>query len=675
MCKARRWTGRGFLIDFFRSGRKLGHRENNMAKNLTHKILDAHLVEGQLVPGEEIAIKIDHTLLQDATGTMAMLEFESLGLDRIKADLSAQYVDHNLLQTDNKNADDHKYLQTACARYGIHFSRPGNGVSHQVHMERFGRPGLTMIGADSHTPGAAGVSMLAIGAGGLDVALAMAGHPYHFPCPKVLGVKLTGELPDWVSAKDVILEMLRRYDVKGCVGKVVEYYGPGVKTLSATDRETIGNMGTELGATTSIFPSDERTRKYLEAQGRGEAWRELFADEGAEYDEYDAIDLSKVEPLIACPSSPGNIKTVREVAGTKVDQAIVGSSVNSSFRDLMVTARILEGRHVHPDTSFHINPGSRQVLENIADQGGVMSLLLAGARIHQSGCLGCIGMGQAPGTGQVSLRTFPRNFPGRSGTKDDKVYLCSPETAAAAGLKGVITDPRDLGEEMAYPRVKDPEKYLVDESSIIHPTEDLRSTEVVRGPNIKPFPDLDALPDTLKAEVVLKVGDNISTDGIMPAGNKVLPLRSNIEAISEFVFYQIDPEFSKECREKGKVVVVGGENYGQGSSREHAAIAPRYLGVRAKIAKSFARIHKANLCNFGILPLVFKDPADYDKFEKGSKVEFPDVRKHLEAGDEEIPVRVDGKEVTTVLHVSERQRKHLLAGGTLNFVRKELEKK
>jgi aconitate hydratase len=645
-----------------------------MAKNLTRKILEDHLVEGQLVPGEEIAIRMDHTLLQDATGTMAMLEFEALGLGRVKADLSAQYVDHNLLQTDNKNADDHKYLQTACARYGIHFSRPGNGVSHQVHMERFGRPGLTMIGADSHTPGAAGVSMLAIGAGGLDVALAMAGHPYHFPCPKVLGVKLTGELPDWVSAKDVILEMLRRYDVKGCVGKIVEYYGPGVKTLSATDRETIGNMGTELGATTSIFPSDERTREYLEAQGRGEAWRELSADEGAEYDEYDEIDLSKVEPLIACPSSPGNIKTVREVAGTKVDQAIVGSSVNSSFRDLMVTARIVEGRHVHPDSSFHINPGSRQVLENIADQGGVMSLLLAGARIHQSGCLGCIGMGQAPGTGQVSLRTFPRNFPGRSGTKDDKVYLCSPETATAAALRGVITDPRDLGQEMAYPRVKDPEKYLIDESSIIHPSDELRSTEVVRGPNIKPFPDLEPLPDTLKAEVLLKVGDNISTDGIMPAGNKVLPLRSNIEAISEFVFYQIAPEFSKECREKENVVVVGGENYGQGSSREHAAIAPRYLGVRAKIAKSFARIHKANLCNFGILPLVFKNPADYDKFEKGAKVEFPEVRKHLEKGDEEIPVRVDGTEVKTLLHVSERQRKHLLAGGTLNYVRKELEK-
>lgn len=645
-----------------------------MAKNLTQKILEAHLVEGRLVPGEEIAIKIDHTLLQDATGTMAMLEFESLGLDRVKVDLAAQYVDHNLLQTDNKNADDHRFLQTACARYGIHFSRPGNGVSHQVHMERFGRPGLTMIGADSHTPGAAGVSMLAIGAGGLDVALAMAGHPYHFPCPKVLGVKLTGELPDWVSAKDVILEMLRRYDVKGCVGKIVEYYGPGVKTLSATDRETIGNMGTELGATTSIFPSDERTREYLEAQGRGDAWRELSADEGAKYDENDEIDLSKVEPLIACPTSPGNIKRVAEVAGIKVDQAIVGSSVNSSFRDLMVTAKIVEGRHAHPETSFHINPGSRQVLENIADRGGVMPLLLAGARIHQSGCLGCIGMGQAPGTGQVSLRTFPRNFPGRSGTKDDQVYLCSPETAAAAALKGVITDPRDLGREMAYPRIQDPEKYLVDESSIIFPAAELQKTEVVRGPNIKKLPDFEPLPEDLEAEVVIKVEDNISTDTIMPAGNKVLPLRSNIEAISEFVFYQVAPDFYKECKAKGNGVVIGGDNYGQGSSREHAALAPRHLGVRAKIVKSFARIHKANLCNFGILPLTFKNPEDYRLFDKGKKVVFPQIKKHLEAGDTEIPVQVDGRTVITLLEVSARQRQHLLAGGTLNFVRQKLGK-
>jgi aconitate hydratase len=641
-------------------------------KNLTHKILEAHLVEGELVPGREIGIRIDHTLLQDATGTLAMLEFEALGLHAVKVELAAQYVDHNLLQTDNKNADDHKFLQTAAARYGLYFSKPGNGVSHQVHMERFGVPGKTLLGADSHTPGAAGVSMLGIGAGGLDVALAMAGYPYHLPCPTVLGVKLTGKLPDWVSAKDVILEMLRRYDVKGCVGKIIEYYGPGVKTLSATDRETIGNMGTETGATTSLFPSDERTREYLFAQGRGDAWVLLSADEGAEYDEYAEIDLSKLEPLIARPSSPGNVVTVREVAGIKVDQAIVGSSVNSSFRDLMIAARMLEGRRVHPDTSFHVNPGSRQVLENVYQAGGLLAFLTSGARVHEPGCQGCIGMGQAPGTGEVSLRTFPRNFPGRSGTKDDKVYLCSPETATAAALKGVITDPRDLAQEMEYPRIEDPKQYLIDEKSIIFPSETLRKTGIIRGPNIKSLPELKPLPDTLEAEVVLKAGDNISTDTIMPAGNRVLPFRSNIEAISEFVYAPIDPDFAKECKARGAVVVIGGENYGQGSSREHAALAPRYLGVRAKIVKSFARIHKSNLCNFGIVPLTFKDRSDYDRLSKGTMVVFPDIRRRIERGDREIPVDVDGQTIITVLDVSERQRKHLLAGGTLNFVKQEL---
>ena len=644
-----------------------------MEKNLTRKILEAHLLEGRLVPGEELGIKIDHTLLQDATGTMAMLEFEALGIDRVKAELAAQYVDHNLLQTDNKNADDHRYLQTACARFGIHFSRPGNGISHQVHMERFGVPGKTMLGADSHTPGAAGVSMLAMGAGGLDVALAMAGSPYYLPCPRVLGVRLTGELPNWVSAKDVVLEMLRRYDVKGCVGKIVEYYGPGLNNLSATDRETIGNMGTELGATTTVFPSDERTREYLEAQGRGRVWVPLEADDDAAYDEHDEIDLSRLEPLIACPSSPGNVVPVREVAGIKVDQAIVGSSVNSSFRDLMVVARTVEGRAAHPDVSLHINPGSRQVMENVLNHGGLLALLQAGARIHQSGCLGCIGMGQAPGTGQVSLRTFPRNFPGRSGTKNDQVYLCSPETAAAAALKGVITDPRDLGKEMVYPRIKDPERYLISESAIVFPNDEGRKTEIIRGPNIKPFPSLEALPETLVGEVALKVEDNISTDTIMPAGNKVLPLRSNIEAISEFVYYQIDPNFSRAAKEKGSVVVVGGENYGQGSSREHAALAPRYLGVRAKITKSFARIHKANLCNFGILPLIFKDPKDYERVKRGARLVFRDVRARIERGDRDIPVEIDGYRFMTVLDVSERQRQSLLAGGTLNYVKGQLQ--
>jgi aconitate hydratase len=415
-----------------------------MKKNLTHKILESHLTEGKLVPGNEIGIRIDHTLLQDATGTLAMLEFEALGLERVTVELAAQYIDHNLLQTDNKNADDHKFLQTAAARFGIHFSKPGNGVSHQVHMERFGVPGKTLLGSDSHTPGAAGVSMLGIGAGGLDVALAMAGYPYHLPCPSVVGVRLTGRLPEWVSAKDVILEMLRRHDVKGCVGKIIEYYGPGVASLSATDRETIGNMGTETGATSSLFSSDDRTREYLVAQGRGDSWIPLAADEGAEYDEQEEIDLSKLEPLIAAPSSPGNVVRVRDVAGIKVDQAIVGSSVNSSYRDLMISAGMLEGRHVHPETNFHVNPGSREVIENVAQQGGLQSFFLAGARVHEPGCQGCIGMGQAPGTGEVSLRTFPRNFPGRSGTRDDKVYLCSPETATAAALKGVIIDHRDL---------------------------------------------------------------------------------------------------------------------------------------------------------------------------------------------------------------------------------------
>jgi aconitate hydratase len=646
-----------------------------MAKNLTRKLLEAHLVEGNVRCGSEIAIRIDHTLLQDATGTMAMLEFESLGLDRVQVELAVQYVDHNLLQTDNKNADDHKYLQTACARYGIYHSHPGNGVSHQVHMERFGIPGKIILGADSHTPGAAGISMLGIGAGGLDVALAMAGYPYYFPCPRVFGVRLTGVLPDWVSAKDVILEMLRRYGVKGCVGKVVEYYGPGVANLSATDRETIGNMGTELGATSTVFPSDVNTRDYLEAQGRSSSWIPLSADDGAEYDEHAEIDLANLEPLVACPSSPGNVVPVRDVAGLKVHQVIVGSSTNSSFRDLMVVARTLDGRHCHPEISLHINPGSRQVLENVALHSGVVSLLRAGARLHEAGCLGCIGMGQAPGTGQVSLRTFPRNFPGRSGTKNDQVYLCSPETAAAAALTGAITDPRELGKTLAYPRIQDPQVYVVEGAGIDIPSADRSATEVIRGPNIKPLPHLEPLPVSLSAEVVLKVGDNISTDTIMPAGSKVLPLRSNIEAISEFVFSQIDPEFASNCKAKRSVVVVGGENYGQGSSREHAALAPRYLGVRAKVAKSFARIHKANLCNFGILPLTLQDPADYEHIDKGSQVTFPAIRERIAGGDRDIPVIIDDRQIMTQLDVSERQRLHLLAGGTLNYVKAELQKK
>ena len=640
-----------------------------MPRNLTTKILESHLVEGKLVPGTEISIRIDHTLLQDATGTMAMLEFIAMGLPRVKVGLAAQYIDHNLLQTDYKNADDHAFLTSAAMKFGVHLSKPGNGVSHQVHLERFGVPGSTLLGADSHTPTAAGLSVLAIGAGGLDVALAMAGHTFNLPSPKVMGVKLVGKLPDWVSGKDVILEMLRRHTVSGGVGKVIEYYGPGLATLSATDRATIGNMGAELGATSSIFPSDERTREFLVSQGRGESWQPLAADEGAVYDEYDEIDLSSLEPLIACPSSPDNVVRVAEVAGTKVDQVIVGSSVNSSYRDLMTVCRIVEGNRVAPGVHFHVNPGSRQALENVAQDGGVLMLLMAGVSIHQSGCLGCIGMGQAPGTNQVSLRTFPRNFPGRSGTKDDKVYLCSPETAAASGIYGVITDPRKLGETISYPAVQNPEKYLLDDSSIIFPLEDSSGVEIKTGPNIVPFPDFEALPDSLQAGVVIKLGDNITTDHIMPAGNNVLPLRSNIPAISEHVFEQVDAEFPARALSAGNGVVIAGENYGQGSSREHAAIAPRYLGIRAKIVKSFARIHKANLVNFGILPLVFKNPAEIDLFNQGDQVSFPGVRQLVESGASEIPVLVNGREVTTLLEVSDRQRQELLAGGTLNFVK------
>ena len=645
-----------------------------MPINLTTKILGNHLVEGKLTPGTEISISIDHTLLQDATGTMAMLEFIAMGLPRVKVGLAAQYIDHNLLQTDYKNADDHAFLTSAAQKFGVHLSRPGNGISHQVHLERFGVPGTIVLGADSHTPTAAGLSMIGIGAGGLDVALAMAGHPFNLPCPKVFGIKLVGKLPEWVSGKDVILELLRRHTVKGGVGKIIEYYGPGVATLSATDRATIGNMGAELGATSSVFPSDERTQEFLLSQGRGDCWVPLSADEGAAYDEYDEIDLSTIEPLIACPSSPDNVVPVREVAGTKVDQVIVGSSVNSSYRDLMTTCRIVEGNRVAPGVHFHVNPGSRQALENVAQDGGVLMLLMAGVSIHQSGCLGCIGMGQAPGTNQVSLRTFPRNFPGRSGTKDDKVYLCSPETAAASGLAGVITDPRDLGKRMKWPGVRNPDQYLLDDSGIIFPLspEDASAVEIKTGPNIVPFQDFEPLPDTLRAEVVIKLGDNITTDHIMPAGNKVLPLRSNIPAISEHVFEQVDADFPARARAAGNGIVIGGENYGQGSSREHAAIAPRYLGIRAKITKSFARIHKANLVNFGILPLVFKDLADYDQIDQGAEISFPDVRSLVENGSTEIPLLINGREIITVLDVSARQRKELLAGGTLNYVKQQV---
>jgi aconitate hydratase len=499
----------------------------------------------------------------------------------------------------------------------------------------------------------------------------MAGHPFHLTCPRVWGVKLTGALQPWVSGKDLILELLRRHTVKGGVGKIIEYYGPGVATLSATDRATIGNMGAELGATTSIFPSDHRTLQFLKAQGRGDVWRELAADPDAAYDEYEEIDLAQIEPMIACPSSPDNVVRVAEVEGVKVDQVIVGSSVNSSFRDLMTVCRVLDGRRIAPQLSFHINPGSRQVLENVVAHGGLMMLLLAGAQVHQPGCLGCIGMGQAPGTNQVSLRTFPRNFPGRSGTKEDRVYLCSPETAAAAGVYGVITDPRKLSELLPWPRVENPDSYLVDDSSLVAPPENGKDVEIVTGPNIVPFPAFEPLPDSLDLEVIIKVGDNISTDAIMPAGNNVLPLRSNIPAISRFVFQQIDPEFPGRAQSRGNGAVVAGENYGQGSSREHAALAPRYLGIRAKIAKGFARIHRSNLINFGILPLTFRDPADYDRIKQGDHLRMTGLRELVQGGATEIPLRVEGGEIVTLLYASDRERQELLAGGLLNFVKEE----
>ena len=634
-----------------------------MGQTVTEKIISAHLVKGKPEPGSEIALKIDHALIKDATGTMVLLEFIAMGIARAKTEFSVVYVDHNLLQTDFRNADDHRFLRSTAAKHGIVFSKPGNGVSHQVHLERFSVPGKTLLGSDSHTPTNAGSSMLAIGAGGLDVAMAMAGRPFYLRMPQIVGVRLTGKLQPWVSAKDVILELLRRFSVKGGVGKVFEYFGPGVETLSATDRGTIGNMGTELGLTSSMFPSDRRTREFLASQGRGEAWSEILADSDARYSEVIELDLSTLEPLIACPSSPDNVKKISEVEGIDVNQVIIGSSVNSSFRDLFITAKAVEGRHCHPDVSFEINPGSHQVLLNVAEKSGVMNLILAGARIHQSGCLGCIGMGQAPATGTAYLRTFPRNFPGRSGTQGDQVYLCSPETAVAAAIFGKITDPRKLGD---YPAVSNPEVYLVNDENLLFPPDDASGLEVIMGPNIKPFPKFGPLEDSIEAEIALKVGDNITTDHIMPAGSKILPLRSNIEAMSDFVFTNVDPEFSNRCRSLKNAVVIGGENYGQGSSREHAAIVPRYLGVRAKIAKSFARIHKANLINFGILPLTFRDPKDYDRAIQGEQVSLERIRDILADGRSEFEITIGGNRVSVRLDVTDREREILLAGGLIN---------
>ncbi|MBU0729183.1 MAG: aconitate hydratase [Proteobacteria bacterium] len=637
-----------------------------MGKTVTEKILAAHLVEGEMVKGREIGIRIDQTLTQDATGTMAYLEFEAIGIPRVKTELSVSYVDHNLVQSDFRNADDHLFLQSIARKYGLFFSPPGNGISHQIHLERFGLPGKTLLGSDSHTPTGGGLGMLAIGAGGLDVAMAMAGKPFYLVMPKVYGIKLIGRFNPWVSARDVLLEILRQLSVKGGVGYIMEYFGPGVKELSVTDRASITNFGAELGATTSVFPSDENTRQFLASQGREAQWKEIVADPDAQYDAIIEIDMDELEPLIACPSSPDNVVKVREVAGKPVSQVLVGSCSNSSLRDLMVVAKTLENHQISTDVSFEINPGSRQVLENLIAGNDMLSLVKAGARVHQAGCLGCIGMGQAPSTGTISLRTFPRNFPGRSGTKNDQVYLCSPEVAVASAINGRITDPRDLGD---YPDFSLPEKYLPGDQRIEFPRPADEKNEIIRGPNIAPFPEFEAIPETLKGTVLLKVEDNITTDHIMPAGAKILPLRSNIPAISEYVFASVDETFHQRARAASNSMIVGGDNYGQGSSREHAALAPRYLGVRVKFVKSFARIHKANLINFGILPLTFQDSVDYDSITQGDEYVIDDLRQALESGSETVTVVIAGKPFQAVFDLSPRHREILLAGSLLNWAR------
>ena len=648
----------------------------NGSMNVARKLIRDHLVEGEMVPGKEIALRIDQTLTQDATGTLVMLELEAMGLDRVKTELSAQYVDHNLVQTDHKNPDDHLFLYSACRKYGVWYSRPGNGVSHPVHQERFGIPGKSLAGSDSHTPAGGALGMLALGAGGLEVALAMAGEPLHLIMPKVLGVKLTGRLPEWVSAKDVVLEMLRRYDINGCHGKVIEYYGPGLDNLTTMDRHVIANMGTEMGATTTVFPSDEEVRRFLRQQGREEDWVELRPDDGAGYDDYDEIDLGTLEPMIALPSSPGKVVPVREVAGRPIYQAYVGSSANPGLRDFSVPAMMVEGRTVSPQVSFDINPTSRQILENLAELGYLASLIRSGARLHQAGCNGCIGMGQAPASGRISLRTVPRNFPGRSGTADDEVYLCSPETATASALRGVITDPRTL--EMPYPRFEEPLEISINEEMLIPPAEPGEEVELIKGPNIKPIPPLDTLewPGALKMPVLLKLGDGISTDEIMPAGTEVLPYRSNIPEISRYVFSQIDPSFSEramEHRDHGSVIVAG-ESYGQGSSREHAALAPRYLGVRVVLAKSFARIHWQNLGNFGILPLTFVNPDDYDRIDQGDVLTLAMLHEGVQGGSELEVVDETKEQVYLAKHsLSPRQVDMILAGSLIGLMRERLQ--
>lgn len=641
-----------------------------MGLTLAQKLIKSHLVEGEMIPGQEIGLKIDQTLTQDATGTMAYLEFEAMGVDRVKTERSVAYIDHNTLQTGFENADDHRYIQTVTKKHGIYFSRPGNGICHQVHLERFGIPGKTLIGSDSHTPTGGGIGMLAMGAGGMDVAVAMGGGTYYIPMPTMTRINLTGYLKPWVSAKDVILEVLRRMTVKGGVGKIIEYGGEGVKTLSVPERATITNMGAELGATTSIFPSDEITLAFLKAQDRADDWTEILPDPDAQYDEVIDIDLCALEPMAACPHMPDKVKTTEEIGKIKVDQVAIGSCTNSSFVDMMKVAKILKGKTVCPTVSLCIAPGSKQVLNMLAMNGALGDMIGAGARILESACGPCIGMGQSPNSGGISLRTFNRNFEGRSGTKDAGIYLVSPEVAAASALTGYLTDPRDLGEA---PTVEMPEHFTINDNMIEPPAdpEEAASIEVLRGPNIKPFPKTEPLPESITAKAVLKVGDNITTDHIMPAGAKILPYRSNIPHLSQFCFGVCDESFPERIKAEGKGIIIGGANYGQGSSREHAALVPLYLGVKAVITKSFARIHVANLVNAGILPFTFANEADYDRIDQMDQLELADIRAAMENNTPVVLKNLTKNEEYPLdaSHLSARQRAMLLCGGLLDYTR------
>lgn len=641
-----------------------------MGLTLAQKLIKAHLVEGEMIPGTEIGLRIDQTLTQDATGTMAYLEFEAMGVDRVKTEKSVAYIDHNTLQTGFENADDHRYIQTVTKKHGIYFSRPGNGICHQVHLERFGIPGKTLIGSDSHTPTGGGIGMLAMGAGGLDVAVAMGGGTYYIPMPKMTRINLHGYLKPWVSAKDIILEVLKIMSVKGGVGKIIEYGGDGVKTLSVPERATITNMGAELGATTSIFPSDEITLSFLKAQGRENDWTEILPDADAVYDEVIDIDLCSLEPLAACPHMPDNVKSTEEIGKIKVDQVAIGSCTNSSYVDMMKVASILKGKTICPTVSLCIAPGSKQVLNMLALNGALADMINAGARILESACGPCIGMGQSPNSKGVSLRTFNRNFEGRSGTKDASIYLVSPEVAACSALTGYLTDPREMGDA---PQISMPDNFIVNDNMIEPPAsvEEAKDIEVLRGPNIKPFPKTEPLPAELEAKAVLKVGDNITTDHIMPAGAKILPYRSNIPHLSQYCFAVCDESFPERIKKEGKGFIIGGANYGQGSSREHAALVPLYLGVKAVITKSFARIHVANLVNAGILPFTFKNENDYDKINQGDELELPQIREKLKNNDSIILKNITKGEEYELNsdHLSERQRDMLLCGGLLDYTR------